>query len=119
MGLRRIGQGSLAEALLPAGAGAHRRLQRLVELGTDGRLLAPLRAPTGRPGYGKPCGWTLARAHATSADVTGIVGYLGSVTQFDGAMGQFALAYADRAERNRAALKAAVRKGTVQVQTEA
>jgi hypothetical protein len=34
-------------------------------------------------------------------------------------MGQFALAYADRAERNRAALKAAVRKGTVQVQTEA
>jgi hypothetical protein len=34
-------------------------------------------------------------------------------------MGQFALAYADQAERDHAALKAAVRKGTVQAHTEA
>ena len=69
--------------------------------------------------YAKLCGWTLARAHAKSADVTGIAGYLGSGAQFDDAMGRFALAYADQAERDHAALKAAVRKGTVQAHTEA
>ena len=69
--------------------------------------------------YGKLCGWTLARAHAKSADITGIAGYLGSGAQFDDAMGKFALAYADQAERDHAALKAAVRKGSVQVHTEA
>jgi hypothetical protein len=68
--------------------------------------------------YGKLCGWALARAHAKSADVTGIAGYLGSGAQFDDAMGKFALAYADQAERDHAALKAAIRKGTVQAHTE-
>jgi uncharacterized protein (DUF2252 family) len=69
--------------------------------------------------YARLCGWTLARAHAKSADVAGIAGYLGSGPQFDDAMGSFALAYADQAERDHAALKAAVRKGTVQAHTEA
>ncbi len=69
--------------------------------------------------YARLCGWSLARAHAKSADVSGIAGYLGSGAQFDDAMGQFALAYADQAERDHAALKAAVRKGTVQAHTEA
>jgi hypothetical protein len=58
--------------------------------------------------YARICGWTLARAHAKSADVTGIAGYLGSGDQFDDAMGRFALAYADQAERDHAALRAAV-----------
>jgi hypothetical protein len=51
---RRIGQASLAEALLPAGAGSNRRLQSissLIDWAPMERLLAPLRAPTGRPGY--------------------------------------------------------------------
>ena len=69
--------------------------------------------------YGKLCGWSLARAHARSADVAGIAGYLGSSDQFDEAMGDFALAYADQAERDHAALKAAVRKGSVTVTTDA
>ena len=38
--------------------------------------------------------------------------------QFDEAMGNFALAYADQAERDHAALKAAVRNGIVDVQLE-
>ena len=42
-----------------------------------------------------------------------IGGYLGSSDQFDEAMGDFALAYADQAERDHAALKAAVRKGKI------
>ena len=42
-----------------------------------------------------------------------IGGYLGTGSQFDEAMGAFALAYADQAERDHAALKAAVRNGRV------
>lgn len=56
MGQGRIGQGSLAEALLPlpAGAGSNRRLERitgLIDWAPMERLLAPLRSPIGRPGY--------------------------------------------------------------------
>jgi DNA-binding IclR family transcriptional regulator len=43
-----------------------------------------------------------------------ITGYLGSSNDaFDTAMGKFVLAYADQAERDHAALKAAVRKGEI------
>jgi hypothetical protein len=37
----------------------------------------------------------------------------GSSDAFDAAMGQFALAYADQAERDHAALRAAVRNGKI------
>jgi hypothetical protein len=47
-----------------------------------------------------------------------ISGYLGKNDQFDEAMGKFAVAYADQAERDHAALKAAVRAGVVDVQLE-
>ena len=53
LGQRRIGQSSLVEALLPAGAGSHRRLERIagqIDWAPMERLLAPLRAPTCRPG---------------------------------------------------------------------
>ena len=46
-----------------------------------------------------------------------ISGYLGKNAQFDEAMGQFALAYAE-AERDHAALRAAVSTGKVEVQLE-
>jgi len=69
--------------------------------------------------YGQLCGWALARAHAKAGDPWAISGYLGRRSdQFDQAMGQFALAYADQAERDHAALRAAVRAGTVEVQLE-
>ncbi len=68
--------------------------------------------------YGKACGWALARAHAKAGDPWTISGYLGYGGQFDDAMGKFALAYADQAERDHAALKAAVRAGIVDVQLE-
>ena len=38
--------------------------------------------------------------------------------EFDDAMGRFAVAYADQAERDHKALKAAVRAGTIEVQIE-
>jgi uncharacterized protein (DUF2252 family) len=68
--------------------------------------------------YGKACGWVLARAHAKSGDALMISGYLGSKGGFDEAMGDFAIAYADQAERDHAALKAAVRAGKIEVLTE-
>ena len=68
--------------------------------------------------YGKMCGWALARAHAKAGDPWTISGYLGNGGQFDDAMGKFALAYADQAERDHAALKAAVSAGIVEVRLE-
>jgi len=69
--------------------------------------------------YGEACGWALARSHAKSGDAWTISGYLGGNDHFDTAMGRFALAYADQAEADHAALKRAVRAGKVQVVKEA
>ncbi|UPY36430.1 DUF2252 domain-containing protein [Sediminicoccus sp. KRV36] len=68
--------------------------------------------------YGELCGWALARAHAKAGDPWSISGYLGNSAKFDDAMGDFALAYADQAERDHAALKAAVRAGKIAVEME-
>lgn len=69
--------------------------------------------------YAKACGWALARAHAKASSVSMIGGYLGSSDEFDEAMGRFAVTYADQAERDHAALKAAVRKGKIAAHQEA
>jgi uncharacterized protein (DUF2252 family) len=68
--------------------------------------------------YGRACGWVLARAHAKAGTPWAINGYLGKGDDFDKAMGRFALAYADQAERDHAALTAAVRAGTIDVNLE-
>ncbi|WP_395020949.1 DUF2252 domain-containing protein [Dongia sp.] len=69
--------------------------------------------------YAKMCGWVLARAHTKAgARELEIAGYLGSQDNFDEAMGKFAIAYADQAERDHAALKAAVRAGKIAVHIE-
>jgi hypothetical protein len=69
--------------------------------------------------YAKACGWVLARAHAKVGNAATIGGYLGNSDEFDEAVATFAVAYADQAERDHAALKAAVRSGKVQVTTDA
>jgi len=65
--------------------------------------------------YATACGWALARGHSKISEISATIsGYLGSSSdEFDEAMGKFALAYADQVERDHAALKAAVRTGTV------
>lgn len=68
--------------------------------------------------YAKACGWALARAHAKVGDAATIGGYLGSSDKFDLAIGDFAVAYADEAERDHAALRAAVRAGKIIVYQE-
>ena len=69
--------------------------------------------------YAMACGWVLARAHAKVREISATIsGYLGSSNKFDEAMGKFALAYADQAERDYGALTAAVRKGKISVYQE-
>jgi uncharacterized protein (DUF2252 family) len=73
--------------------------------------------PSGMAVYASICGWTLARAHARSGDRIAIAAYLGSSNRFDHAVADFAETYADINEDDFAALKGAVRDGSVQAQT--
>jgi uncharacterized protein (DUF2252 family) len=66
--------------------------------------------------YGRICGWTLARTHARSGDRIAIGSYLGTGPQFDRAVTDFAVAYADQNERDYTEFMAAVKKGTLPVQ---
>jgi uncharacterized protein (DUF2252 family) len=72
--------------------------------------------------YAKACGWALARAHKRSADAVTLAGYMGGPAGsagFEVAMAEFAMRYAVRNEQDHAALKAAVRSGRVEAQTDA
>ncbi|MGO8227178.1 DUF2252 family protein, partial [Rhizobium ruizarguesonis] len=70
--------------------------------------------------YAQACGWVLARAPSKGSNVTAIAGYLGATNDvFDKAIAGCAIAYADQAERDHAALKSAVKKGKISVVTEA
>jgi hypothetical protein len=69
--------------------------------------------------YAGACGWALARAHAKTSEISPTIsGYLGSSDEFDEAMGDFAVAYADQTEKDHAALKHAVHQGTIIAQHE-
>jgi uncharacterized protein (DUF2252 family) len=70
--------------------------------------------PAGLEVYAEVCGWTLARAHARSGDRIGIASYLGGGDSFDRAIGEFAEAYADQAERDHAALCDAIASGRLE-----
>jgi len=50
--------------------------------------------------YGRLCGWALARAHARTGRATMISGYLGGSDDFDDAIADFAVAYAEQNERD-------------------
>jgi uncharacterized protein (DUF2252 family) len=73
--------------------------------------------PSGMEQYARWCGWTLARAHARAGDRIAIAAYLGKSTNFDNAVADFAEAYADQNERDRAALADAVKAGKVEAQS--
>jgi uncharacterized protein (DUF2252 family) len=68
-------------------------------------------------GYGRMCGWALARAHARTGDRIAIAAYLGGSDRFDQAVADFAETYADQTERDHAALADAVASGRVQART--
>ena len=69
-------------------------------------------------GYARNTGWALARAHARSGDPAVIAGYIGKGEALADAIANFAVAYAERNERDHAALVAAVRAGRVEAETE-
>jgi uncharacterized protein (DUF2252 family) len=50
--------------------------------------------------YSMLCGWALARAHARTGRANMIAGYLGSSEDFDHAIADFAIAYADQNEQD-------------------
>jgi hypothetical protein len=50
--------------------------------------------------YARTCGALLARAHAQSANIAAIAGYLDGAEAFDEAVGAWALAYAERSRED-------------------
>ncbi len=67
--------------------------------------------------YGRICGRALARGHAKSGSAAAIAGYLGNSAAFDEAVGLYAIAYADQAERDYAAFQVAARNGRIATET--
>jgi len=59
------------------------------------------------------CGRTLALSHARSGCAVTISGYVGKSDVLDKAITRFSFQYADQNERDHAALKRAIKKGTV------
>lgn len=69
--------------------------------------------------YAGWCGRALALSHARSGLAPTLSGYLGKSDAFDRAIASFAVAYADRNEKDHAALERAVRSGRVAAEREA
>jgi uncharacterized protein (DUF2252 family) len=84
-----------------------RRLKdsRLANLGA--RLEAHL------PFYADLCGRTLARAHARAGDAVALSGYMGDDSEFDKAIAEFAMAYAEQTERDWRAFREAIKVGRI------
>jgi len=68
--------------------------------------------------YAEICGWTLARAHARSGDVSMIYGYVGKSDTFDRAIGTFAQLYSDQTERDCELFLDAIESGEIKAEKE-
>ena len=68
-------------------------------------------SPRAMKAYASFCGLALARAHDKAGDAATISGYLGSSDNFDQAIGDYAVAYADQVERDYQVFAKAVRSG--------
>ncbi|HSQ64742.1 MAG TPA: DUF2252 domain-containing protein [Polyangiaceae bacterium] len=69
--------------------------------------------------HARLCARALARAHARSGDPATLSGYMGSSRVFDEALADFAVAYADQAERDHRKLLDAIRDGKIRTINEA
>jgi len=83
-----------------------------------GSMSVPLMDPLQLNYYGRLCGWALARAHARTGRASLISGYLGSSEDFDRAIADFAIAYADQNEQDYRQLLDAISAGRVLATTE-
>jgi uncharacterized protein (DUF2252 family) len=79
--------------------------QHLADIGA--RLEAAL------PFYASLCGRTLARAHARAGDAVALSAYVDKGSEFDKAVAQFALAYADQTKSDWHALLTAIEEGRI------
>jgi uncharacterized protein (DUF2252 family) len=70
------------------------------------------------PYYAKLCGHTLARAHARSGDAVALSAYMGDDSEFDKAIAEFAVAYADETERDWRAFRDAIKAGRISAAAE-
>lgn len=61
------------------------------------------------------CGWALALAHAKSGDAVMIAGYMGKSDEFIDAVSRFSLRYADQTDKDFQLMKAAAKKGLIEV----
>jgi Uncharacterized protein conserved in bacteria (DUF2252) len=105
----RVERGRTARAGAPRSAHGRRRQLR----DWKGSVEVEEMVPTGMRVYAQLCSWTLARAHARTGDRIAIAAYLGSSQAFADAVADFAQVYADRNERDHAALLAAIAAGRV------
>jgi hypothetical protein len=65
------------------------------------------------PYYAKLCGRTLARAHARAGDALELSGYMGDDSEFEKAIAEFAIAYADQTTRDWQAFRDAIKAGRI------
>ena len=65
-----------------------------------GSMSVPLMDPQQLNYYARLCGWALARAHARTGRASVISGYLGAGEDFDYAIADFAIAYADQNQQD-------------------
>ncbi len=92
------------------------RLLRTAAARLEGHRPARHHGPRSAAQFARLCGASLARAHARSGDPVAIAAYLGRGDRFDRALAAFAQDYADRNERDVAALGEAVRSGRVRAE---
>jgi len=77
------------------------------------KLLVELFTPSIIMQYAEYCGWALARAHARAGQPALIAGYMGKGNEFDEALADFAISYAQQNERDFEALAQAARQGRI------
>lgn len=65
--------------------------------------------------YARVCGEVLAKGHARSSNPCAVAGYLGSSTKFDGAIADFAIAYANQTAEDHQQLLTAIRSGRIKI----
>jgi len=63
------------------------------------------------------CGWTLARGHARSGHRVAIASYLGVSSRFDQSVAEFAVSYADQAEKDYESMLKAIKQGKIPVES--
>ncbi|KPC55378.1 DUF2252 domain-containing protein [Amantichitinum ursilacus] len=71
-------------------------------------------------GYGRICGWVLARAHARASGLAPeISGYIGESDRFAAALARYSTDYADQVERDYQVFAQACRSGKLKARTDA